>query len=80
MNQDKLLHIALGMLTLVFAVCGLFVLNNFGQGWFFAFSTTAVGICYELNQYVRKEGCVEIMDAVATASLGWIALVFLEFF
>jgi hypothetical protein len=80
MQRDKFLHIALGICGLIAAYCGAFVLTHFGYGWFFAFSTTALGIGYEINQYVRKEGKVEILDALATASVGWLALIFLELF
>lgn len=80
MQQDKLLHVALGICGLVAAAFGTLILDYFGLGWFFAFSTTALGIGYEINQYVRKEGNVEALDALATAAPGWIALILLEFF
>lgn len=80
MQRDKLLHIALGICGLVSAACGAFILTHFGLGWFFAFNTTALGIGYEINQYVRKEGQVEALDALATASPGWVALILLELF
>ena len=80
MQRDKLLHIALGVCGLIAAAGGAFILTHFGHGWFFAFSTTALGIGYEVNQYVRKEGRVEVLDALATALPGWVALALLEFF
>lgn len=80
MKRDKLLHIALGICGLVVAACSLFIFTHFGHGWFFAFSTTAIGIGYEINQYVRKEGKVEFLDALATAFPGWAVLILLEFF
>lgn len=80
MQRDKLLHVALGVCGLVVAAIGTFILASFGYGWFFAFSTTALGFGYELNQYVRKEGQVELMDALATALPGWVVLMMLEFF
>lgn len=80
MQRDKLLHIALGICGLVAAACGALILQHFGHGWFFAFSTTALGVGYEINQYVRKEGHVEALDALATASPGWVALILLELF
>ena len=80
MQRDKLLHIALGICGLMAAAIGAFILMHFGLGWFFAFSTTALGIGYEVNQYVRKEGQVEALDALATAAPGWVALILLELF
>jgi hypothetical protein len=80
MQRDKLLHIALGICGLVAAAFGAFILTHLGHGWFFAFSTTALGVGYEINQYVRKEGQVEALDALATAAPGWIALILLELF
>lgn len=80
MPKDKLLHLALGVCVLAVAGCGAFIITNFGHGWFFAFSTTIIGVGYEINQYVRKEGKVEVLDALATATPGWIALVLLELF
>lgn len=80
MQRDKLLHIALGVCGLTASALGAFILTHLGYGWFFAFSTTVLGIAYEINQYVRKEGKVELLDALATASPGWFALIFLELF
>ncbi len=80
MQRDKILHIALGICALVAAAFGALILEHFGLGLFFAFNTTAMGIGYEINQYVRKEGKVEALDALATASPGWIALILLELF
>jgi hypothetical protein len=79
MLRDKLLHIAFGICGLITAFMGALVLAHFGQGWFYAFSTTALGVGYEINQYVRKEGKVEALDALATASPGWVVLILLEF-
>lgn len=78
MQRDKLMHIALGIVILCCSAIGAFIMLTFGIGWFFAFSTTAAGIGYEINQYVRKEGKVEALDALATAIPGWIALLVLE--
>jgi hypothetical protein len=80
MPRDKLLHIALGFCGLVAAAFGVAILTHFGLGWFFAFTTTTLGIGYEFNQYIRKEGQVEALDALATAAPGWLALILLELF
>jgi hypothetical protein len=79
MKTDKLQHVVIGVFGLACAAFAGFILLNFGFGWFFALSTTMIGIGYEVNQYVRKEGCVDVFDAIATASPGWIALIVMEF-
>jgi len=79
MQRDKVQHISLGVLTLACAAFAAFILLNFGLGWFFAFSTTMIGIGYEVNQHVRKAGQVDVFDALATALPGWIALIVMEF-
>jgi hypothetical protein len=76
-QKDKLAHVVLGLIVTIFAFVGIKIFLHFGIGWFFAYSTTLVGIGYEVNQYIRKSGKVEILDAIATATPGWIALLFL---
>ena len=78
MRRDKVLHFALGLITLVFAVAGAFVFSSYGLGWFLAYSTTLIGVGYEGNQYIRKEGLPDAVDALVTALPGWFALLILE--
>lgn len=71
--RDKLLHIALGILAGVCALVGVLVLQHLGLGALLAYTTTATGVVYEVQQWYRKEGAVELLDAVATAVPGWAA-------
>lgn len=71
--RDKLLHLALGAIAVVCALAGLWVLDTWGVGALLAYTSTAVGVLYEGQQWVRKEGQVELADAAATALPGWVA-------
>lgn len=76
--KDKLLHIALGVLAILCAYVALWVNSLFGLGACMAYTTTCVGVLYEVQQWVRKEGQVELLDALATAAPGWVAWAALE--
>jgi hypothetical protein len=43
-----------------------------------AYTTTAVGILYEVQQLYRGEGQVDVWDAIATAAPGWAAWALIE--
>lgn len=72
-QRDKLLHIALGGIAVACALAGLWVLDTWGVGALLAYTSTTVGLLYEAQQWVRKEGQVELLDAAATALPGWVA-------
>lgn len=76
--RDKVLHIALGVLAIPCAYVALWVNSLFGLGACMAYTTTVVGVLYEVQQCVRKEGRVEVLDAAATALPGWVVFVILE--
>ena len=76
--RDKLLHLALGCLAAAVAYLALIVHSTFGLGPMLAFITTVVGIGYEAQQRIRREGRVEALDALATAAPGWLAWAFLS--
>ena len=76
--KDKLTHIALGVLAIGCALLALAIFQRFGLGACMAFTTTAVGVLYEVQQKVRGEGQVEVLDAVATAAPGWVLWAVLE--
>lgn len=78
MPRDKLLHLALGAIAVTCALAGLWVLDTWGVGALLAYASTAVGVLYEAQQWVRKEGQVEFLDAAATALPGWVAWVLLS--
>jgi uncharacterized membrane protein YfcA len=58
---DKLLHVGAGMLIAMLAV-------SLGLSRYQAFAAAVgIGAIWEIIQYVRKRGTVEVWDAVATA-------------
>lgn len=71
--RDKLLHIALGVLAIACALLALAIFQRFGLGACLAYTSTAVGILYEVQQAFRREGQPDPWDAAATAAPGWIA-------
>ena len=78
MPRDKLLHLALGVIAIGCAILALAIYNDFGLGACLAYTTTAVGVLYEVQQWYRKEGQPELLDALATAAPGWLAWLVLE--
>lgn len=76
--RDKLLHVALGVLALACAYVALWVHSLFGLGACLAYTTTIVGVLYEVQQWYRREGVVDPFDALATAAPGWVAWAVLE--
>lgn len=76
--RDKLLHIALGVLSIGCALAALMIHAFFGLGPTLAYTTTAVGVLYEVQQWYRREGQPDIYDALATAAPGWVAWALLE--
>jgi hypothetical protein len=77
MSRDKVFHFAMGVLAIVCALVALFINAVFGLGPMLAYTTTTVGVLYELQQWVRKEGQPDVWDAVATAAPGFIAWIIL---
>ena len=73
MPRDKILHLALGVLAIGCALGALTIHAWFGLGACLAYTTTAVGILYEVQQWYRREGQPELLDAAATAAPGWLA-------
>jgi hypothetical protein len=73
MPQDKLLHLALGIIACFAACAGAYIYTAWGLGPLLAFTSTTVGITYEVQQKIRGEGQVEALDALATALPGWVA-------
>jgi len=71
--RDKLLHLALGLIAIVCAMVALVIYGAFGLGHCLAYTTTVVGVGYEMQQMVRKEGQPDVWDAVVTAAPGWVA-------
>lgn len=76
--RDKLLHIALGVLAIACALLALLVYEHLGLGACLAYTTTAVGVLYEVQQWYRKEGQPDHWDALATAAPGFVAWAILE--
>lgn len=78
MPRDKALHLALGCLAAAVAYVALIVYATLGLGAMLAYTTTVVGIGYELQQRIRREGQPDALDALATAAPGWLAWLILE--
>lgn len=78
MPKDKLYHLGLGCAWVFVAFAAALVQVSYGIGPAVALSTTAYAILYELNQWYRKEGQPEVLDAVCTALPGLLFWAFLE--
>jgi hypothetical protein len=73
MPKDKILHVALGVLAIVCAWVALAINSLFGLGPTLAYTTTVVGLLYEVQQMYRGEGEPDLWDAAATAAPGFVA-------
>jgi hypothetical protein len=73
MGRDKLLHLVLGFISIACAMVALVIYGALGLGACLAYTTTVVGVGYEVQQMVRKEGQPDAWDAIATAAPGWAA-------
>jgi hypothetical protein len=73
--MDKKLHFLFGLATAAFSLISMFIFVRFGAGWSVFFSCASIGIGYEIQQAVRKEGQPEVLDALATALPGFIFLI-----
>jgi len=78
MPKDKILHVTLGVLAIVCAWVALAINSLFGLGPTLAYTTTVVGLLYEVQQAYRGEGQPDILDAAATALPGFVAWGFLS--
>ena len=76
--RDKLLHIGLGLIALPCAYVALWINSLLGLGACLAYTTTVVGILYEVQQWYRKEGQPDLWDAFCTALPGFVAWGLLE--
>ena len=65
----------IGAVVVAFAVV---VIAEHNLGAAMALASTALGAFYELQQWWRREGQVEVWDAVATAAPGCVAWGLLE--
>jgi len=61
------------VLAIACALAALFIHAWFGLGACLAYTTTAVGVLYEVQQWYRREGQPDLYDALATAAPGWVA-------
>ena len=74
MPKDKVLHLVLGALWLALIAPAFWL----PLGPALAYATTAYAVTYELNQWYRKEGKPEVLDAVCTALPGFVAWAIME--
>ena len=77
--KDKLLHIAMGVGAVAITLV-VIELARHNLGAALALMTTAFGVFYEAQQWYRRDGTVDVMDAVATAAPGFAAWAALELF
>ena len=77
--KDKLLHIGMGVFAVLITLA-VIELARHNLGAALAVMTTAFGIFYEAQQWVRKEGTVDPWDIAATAAPGFVAWAALELF
>lgn len=75
--KDKLLHIAMGIGAVAITLV-VIELARHNLGAALALMTTAFGVFYEAQQWYRRDGTVDVMDAVATAAPGWAAWALIE--
>lgn len=75
--KDKLLHLVMGVSAVVVTLLA-FWLSQWRLGAPLALMSTALGVFYEVNQWIRKEGQPDPWDALATAAPGWVAWGILE--
>lgn len=76
--RDKLQHFGLGALAIACAALALLIHRLYGLGPTLAYTTTAVGVLYEVQQWYRKEGQPDPYDALATALPGWVVWLILS--
>lgn len=76
--QDKLYHLGLGCAWVFIAFVAAMLQVSYGIGPAVASSTTAYAVLYEINQWYRKEGQPEVLDAVCTALPGFLFWAFSE--
>lgn len=77
--KDKILHITMGVGAVAITLV-VIELARHNLGAALALMTTAFGVFYEAQQWYRRDGTVDVMDAVATAAPGFVAWAALELF
>ena len=77
--KDKALHVAMGAAAVIVMLLAL-ELAAWRAGAALALASTSLGVFYEFQQWWRKEGQVELLDAAATAAPGFVAWLALELF
>ena len=75
--KDKLLHIGMGVGAVAITLV-VIELARHNLGAALALMTTAFGVFYEAQQWYRREGVVDPLDALATTAPGWVAWAVLE--
>lgn len=69
-ERDKVFHIGGGALSAAAVIVLVEVAWHFGIPWAALAGAALVGIGYEAQQMIRKEGTVSVADALATAAGG----------
>lgn len=75
--RDKLQHLVMGTGAVAATLVAVWI-AQYSLGGACAFITTLFAVFYEAQQWYRREGQPDVMDAIATAAPGWLAWVVLE--
>lgn len=70
--RDKVMHVIMGVGAVAITLLAVW-LAQWQLGAALALVSTAFGMFYEAQQWYRKEGQVDVWDAIATAAPGWAA-------
>ena len=75
--KDKILHLVMGVLAVTVTYAAVWI-GQYNLGLSLAFVSTIFGAFYEWQQWYRKEGQPDLLDAIATAAPGWLAWALIE--
>jgi hypothetical protein len=75
--KDKILHLVMGVLAVAVTYAAVWI-GQYNLGLSLAFVSTIFGAFYEWQQWYRKEGQPDLLDAIATAAPGWLAWALIE--
>lgn len=78
-QRDKLQHMVMGAGAAAATLVAVWI-SQYSLGGACAFITTLFAVFYEAQQWYRREGQPDVMDAIATAAPGWAIWAALEVF
>ena len=77
--KDKIQHLIMGIGAAASTLVAVWIAQH-SLGGACAFITTLFAVFYEAQQWYRREGQPDVMDAIATAAPGWAIWAALEVF